>query len=176
MTDAAIDVLLAMIDQAYGRRSWHGTNLRGSIRGVSAREAAWRPSPRRHNVWELAVHAAYWKYAARRRITGERRGSFPLAGSNWLRRPGDPGGAPAERAWKADVALLEEMHRALRAAVERLEPRDLGRKPAGSAVAIADLVIGVAFHDVYHAGQIQLLKRLSRQSAGRERKAPRRRR
>ncbi len=67
--------LLAIIDQAYNKPSWHGTNLRGSVRRVTAAQAAWRPS-RRHNIWEIVVHAAYWKYAAARRFTGGARGSF----------------------------------------------------------------------------------------------------
>ena len=70
--------LLAFMDAAYDRTSWHGTNLRGSIRGLTVRQAAWRPSPKRHNIWELVVHAAYWKYTALRRLSGARRGSFPL--------------------------------------------------------------------------------------------------
>ena len=40
-----VQQLLTIIDQAYDKKSWHGTNLRGSIRGVSAAEAAWRPAP-----------------------------------------------------------------------------------------------------------------------------------
>ena len=63
-----IDLLLTQMDQAYNRRSWHGTNLRGSIRGLEPEQAVWRPAPRRHNIQELVVHAAYWKYACWRRI------------------------------------------------------------------------------------------------------------
>ena len=69
-----IQQLLAILDQAYDRQSWHGTNLRGSIRRVNATQAAWRPAPNRHNIWETVVHAAYWKYAAARRFTGGSRG------------------------------------------------------------------------------------------------------
>ena len=79
--------LLVILSQAYDRQSWHGTNLRGSIRGVSLKQAAWRPGLKRHNIWELVVHAAYWKYTGVRRMTGQARGSFPLKGSNWFRRP-----------------------------------------------------------------------------------------
>src|SRR6185503_12219164 len=85
--DLRLEQLLAIVDQAYDRPSWHGTNLKGSIRRVTATIAAWRPGPNRHNIWEIVVHAAYWKYAVRRRLTGEARGSFPLKGSNWFRRP-----------------------------------------------------------------------------------------
>jgi hypothetical protein len=67
-----IQLLLELIDQSYNKKSWHGTNLRGSIRGLTAREALWRPSSSRHNIWEIVVHCAYWKYAVRRRILGEK--------------------------------------------------------------------------------------------------------
>jgi uncharacterized damage-inducible protein DinB len=150
--------LLFLIDTAYDRVSWHGTNLRGSIRGISPRQAAWRPGGGRHNVWEIVVHAAYWKYVAWRRLTSASRGSFPLEGSNWFDRPLQS----TAKAWRADVALLEQMHRLLRGAVADLNPRDLDRAPARGKTTKRALVTGVAAHDVYHAGQIQLLKRLAR--------------
>ncbi len=151
--------LLAILDQAYNTPSWHGTNLRVSLRLFTPGQAAWRPGPVRHNIWEIAVHAAYWKYAAARRLTGGARGSFPLKGSNWFRRPEDPG-PPPEKAWKTDLALLDAAHDALRGAVRGLSARDLPRIPPGKKVSTFALLSGVAAHDVYHAGQIQLLKRL----------------
>ena len=107
--DPVIASLLKSIDEAFDRKSWHGTNLRGAIRGVDARQAAWRPGRGRHNVWELVLHAAYWKYAVRRRLTGEKRGSFVLAGSNWIPSPA----RPTESDWKKAVALLVDEHRRL---------------------------------------------------------------
>jgi hypothetical protein len=148
--------LLAAIDQAYNRQSWHGANLRGSIRGVTFTQAAWRPNPGRHNIWELVVHAAYWKYAVWRRLTGEKRGSFPLEGSNFFPRPVEM----SERAWRADVALLDRMHRNLRAVIATMPPSRINAKARGSKVTNAFLIQGIAAHDLYHAGQIQLLKRL----------------
>jgi hypothetical protein len=150
--------LLFLIDTSYDRVSWHGTNLRGSIRGVTPRQAAWRPRRGRHNIWELVVHAAYWKYVAWRRLTSAARRSFPLEGSNWFVRPQQV----TSKAWRADIALLEQTHRTLRAAIADLRPADLNRKPPRSKVTMRALVTGVAAHDLYHAGQIQLLKRLHR--------------
>jgi uncharacterized damage-inducible protein DinB len=148
-----IDLLLKQIDQAYNRRSWHGTNLRGALRGVTAEQAAWRPGTARNSIQEIVVHAAYWKYVARRRITGEKRGSFPLPGSNWFPRP-----QADEATWKADVRLLDDCHRALRETVAALDPKQLARRLGGWTVL--DTVSGLAAHDLHHAGQIQLLKRL----------------
>jgi hypothetical protein len=153
-----VEQLLALIVSAYNRQSWHGTNLRGSIRGVSARLAARRPAPARHNIWELVVHAAYWKYIALRRLTGASRGSFPIEGSNWFERDGSGG----EKAWRSDIALLDGAHKALRREVGAISSRDLAATPAGSRVSNFKLLSGVAAHDLYHAGQIQLLKRLQR--------------
>jgi uncharacterized damage-inducible protein DinB len=153
---AEIQQLLAMIDQAYDHTSWHGTNLRGSIRRISLEQAAWRPNPARHNIWETVVHAAYWKYAVNRRFTGSARGSFPLKGSNWFTRPE----SQTAKAWKADVELLDHMHRILRESVMSLSPKDLVRTPAGKKVSNFTVLSGIAAHDLYHAGQIQLLKKL----------------
>ena len=151
-------LLLRILDEAYEKRAWHGPNLKGSLRGLGAQEASWRPGPDRHNIWEIAVHAAYWKYAIRRRLTGEKRGAFPLEGSNWFARPD----VPTDKAWRADVAMLEDEHRRLRATVAKLSPTALGVKPHGSKHPTDTLVSGGAAHDVYHAGQIQLVKRLYR--------------
>ncbi len=154
-TDPRTALLLQLIDQAYDRKSWHGTNLRGSLRRLTPEQAAFRPRDERHNIWELAVHAAYWKYVVRRKLLGEPRGSFPLKGSNWFARPdGDLSAA----AWRADLALLDRAHRSLRDAVARLTRPALDAD-AGPA-SVLGLVTGVAAHDLYHAGQIQLLKRL----------------
>ena len=151
--------VLDLLDRAYNRQSWHGTNLRGSLRGVTCKQAARRPAAGRHNIWELAVHCAYWKYAVTRRLTGRKRGSFPLEGSNWFARPVK--GGLTERAWKADLALLEEAHRALRSAVAALPASELDKTPAGRKTSNSFLIHGIAAHDLYHAGQIQLIKRLS---------------
>ena len=159
MSQPQISLLLSLIDQAFDHQSWHGTNLRGSIRGINSEVAAWRPSPGRHNIWELTVHAAYWKYAVLRRLRGEKRGSFALKGSNWFERPLESGND--EAAWKGDVALLVQTHKALREALAVLSDKDLPIVPAGSKVSNAKLITGIASHDLYHAGQIQLLKRLS---------------
>lgn len=159
MPNGEIKILLDNLDQAYDHKAWHGTNLRGSLRGLSAEIAAWRPAPNRHNIWEIVVHTAYWKYAVYRRLTGERRGSFPLKGSNWFKRPQELSAA----AWQAEVALLATMHKNLRAAIAKLHARALQQIPANSKYSNLAMIAGIAAHDLYHAGQIQLLKRLAPQ-------------
>ena len=150
-------MLLDGLDEAFDKKSWHGPNLRSAIRGVTAAQAAWRPAGDRHNIWELTLHAAYWKYVVRRKILREKRGSFALAGSNFFERP--EGGsaladrAPAEREWKRDIAILDAEHRKLRDTVAQLPARAL-------TPAMRHLIRGAAAHDLYHAGQIRLLRRM----------------
>lgn len=158
MAEAEIAILLGIIDQAWDGESWHGQNLRGSVRRVSAEDAAWRPAPRRHNIHELVVHAAYWKYTALRRLTGLDRGSFAYKGSNWFARKSGADDA----LWKKDVALLVGYHDALRAAIAGLDPRALARVTPGAKSTNQVLITGIAAHDLYHAGQIQLIKKLRR--------------
>ena len=156
--NSEVTFLLRALDEAFDRKSWHGTNLRGSLRGLSAAEAAWRPAPGRHSIREIVVHCAYWKYAVWRRLTGATRGSFPIDGSNWFERPP----SRSMTAWRAERRLLEAMHQELRKAVANVDRRVLHRRLPGSKVTRFDLIAGVAAHDLYHAGQIQLIKRLGR--------------
>lgn len=156
--DNAITLLIGFLDQAFDHPAWHGPNLRGALRRVSAQAACWRPAPNRHGIAEHALHAAYWKYTVRRRLTGEKRGSFARKGSDWFDVPDDL----AEPAWRDILRLLDDEHRALRRAVAHLETGRLGEIPPGSRFSIADLIAGAAAHDIYHAGQIQLLKRLQK--------------
>ena len=149
-------LLLRMLDEGYDKKAWHGPNLKGSIRGLSAEQAAWRPHPNRHSIAENVVHCAYWKYAVRRRLCGEKRGSFPLKGSNWFALP-EP---LSESTWRELTALLENQHRLLRAEVVAFPIERLDEVPEGGKVSFASQLLGIAAHDVYHAGQIQLLKRL----------------
>jgi len=159
MANAELRILLRSLDQAFDHKAWHGTNLRGSLRGLTLAEVMFRPARGRHNIWELAMHCAYWKYAVRRRLTGEKRGSFPLKGSNFFTRPD---GDRSREAWKRDLILLDQMHTALRATVAALPARRLDEVPPGGTFAARDVVLGIAAHDLYHTGQIQLLKRLAR--------------
>jgi hypothetical protein len=155
-SNSLIALLLRVIDQAYDQKSWHGTTLRGSLRGLTAEEALWRPGPGRHNIWELALHAAYWKYAVRRRLSGDAIGSFERKPSNWPQIP-----TPADaRAWKRDVAFLDAEHRKLRAAIADLTPAALGKLSPKGVWTNAEEIHGVVAHDLYHTGQIQLIKRL----------------
>lgn len=151
------DLILIQLHQAFRHKSWHGTNLLGSIRGLDENSASWRPAVGRHNIWELIVHAAYWKYSVYRRFARDPGLKFAIKGSNWLERPNPNTGSNL----KEDVKLLKSYHALLIASISSFDA-DLGDVPAGSSTTFRDLAIGVAAHDIYHAGQIQLIKRLGK--------------
>jgi hypothetical protein len=145
------ELLLTLLHEGYEKKTWHGPNLKQSLKGVSAQQAAWRPARGRHNIWELAIHSAYWKYAVRRELDGTKRGAFVLKGINFFERP-EKGNA-TEAAWRADRALLEKEHHLLEQSIARALQKPLTEKQLR-------MIYGVCFHDIYHAGQIRLLRRL----------------
>jgi hypothetical protein len=149
-------MLIRILDEAYEKKAWHGPNLKGSIRGLSSEQAAWRPGPSRHSIAEQVIHAAYWKYAVGRRLRGDLRGSFPLKGSNWF----PVTGPLSVEEWKSHAALLDSEHRLLRQAIREFPAERLLELATGGKVTNLAIISGIAAHDVYHAGQIQLLKRL----------------
>lgn len=146
-----------LLDEAFNKAAWHGPNLLGSLRGLTLSALLHRPRKESHNIWELAVHCAYWKYAVRNHLEAGRRNTFPHEGSNFFRR--DKGLLLSD--WKKDVAMLKRQHAALRTIVMALDPRTYGRRALNSKHTVRRTVLGIAAHDLYHAGQISLLKRLT---------------
>ncbi len=158
MARSPVGLLVEAIQPPAGRQGWHGgpTPL-GALRGVTAAQASWRPSPRRKSIWMLTLHIAYWTYAVRRLLDGSERAGFPRRPSNW---PVQPASAD-ERSWTADVALLRTERDRLTRAAAAVNPAVLYRRPATSKRwTYGELLVGIAMHDAYHTGQIQLLKRL----------------
>lgn len=151
-----IVLLLNQLAQAFDTRAWHGPNLMGSLRGLDRELAAWRPQPQRHNIIELVLHAAYWKYRVSRLISDVSPRSFDLPGSNFFPRHEVP--SPEE--WRSDLELVRDWHARLIAAVDAFDPERLSQPSGRDTFSFAELIGGAAAHDVYHAGQIQLIKRL----------------
>ncbi len=154
MPDPRITLLLRSLDQAFDQRAWHGPNLKGALRGAKPETALWRPQPERHNAWEEMVHAAYWKYRVLRYVATDPPEGFDEAGSDWFERTE---GTAAQ--WDADRKRLRVWHARLRAAVPAFDPARLG-DVAYDRYTYEDLLLGAAAHDVYHAGQIRLLRRM----------------
>ena len=152
-TPAELAFLERALHEAWNAKAWHGPTLRGSLRQMGAGEAAKRPGKGRHSIWELALHCAYWKHRVRCRITGD-ESRFERTPSNFP----DPPAERSEQAWKADLALLDRTHASLMAAMRALDASALDA-PAPRR-SRRDQILGIAFHDIYHASQIRLIRKL----------------
>jgi len=144
-------LLTRLLDEAYEETGWIDRTLRRSLRGVTVQEALERPAEGRHNIWEHVVHLTYWKHVLHRRITKSEPAPWDEPGRDWFAR--DTANA---REWARDKRRLAETHeRVVEAAhgKRHLEARDV------------EYLVGAALHDVYHAGQIELTRRLVRQRA-----------
>ena len=143
------EILIEELRNGFDKRSWHGANLIGALRGVRPKLAA-RSVHGRKSIWQQLLHAAYWKHRALTYLGSTE--PFPRKGSDWPRIP-----AKVDLAtWKADREMLRELQRALVRAVTTLPEKKLKQ------ARVRWLLHGAAAHDVYHAGQIKLLRRLVR--------------
>ncbi len=158
--DPRIRLLLEVLDEAFAAKGWQGSTLSGAVRGLTPTQALWRPGGdrSRHNVWELVLHTAYWKHVVRERVEGVMRTPFGRGPRNFPRLPARPDAA----AWKADVALMKRQHELLKRTVARLRPSRLDQRVGASRWRVVEQVFGIAAHDLYHTGQIQLLKALQK--------------
>jgi uncharacterized damage-inducible protein DinB len=153
---STITLLHHLVDQAYSRAAWHGPNLRNSLRGLTAEQASWRPAAGRHNIWEIMLHAAYWKHIGCRRLLGGDVAPFARKGTDWFVSPE----VVDAKAWRKDLNLLDLMHREFCKALNDVRERDLNKPARGSKQSNLEIITGVATHDLYHAGQIRMLRRL----------------
>ena len=133
--------------------AWHGPSLVKTLNGVTARSAAAHPISGAHSIWEIVRHVTAWVAAATRII--ERNEYAGLEGDEDWPRVNDI----SEAAWTAAIEDLDRAHRELRAAVEKLTVERLDEKIPGREYTWYILLHGVVEHDVYHAGQIAMLKK-----------------
>ena len=142
-----------ILEEGYGPGAWYGADLGAAVSDTAAADAFKRPAKGRHNIAEVALHNAFWTNEAVSRLTGEPRAAFPLEGEDWFE-------ANDEKVltWKQIVATLEAAQQRLSQAASE-DASGARTSPLGEAERF-DLVVGIAGHAAYHAGQIQLIKKL----------------
>jgi hypothetical protein len=146
-------VLPRVLEEGYGPGAWHGPDLKAALDDVTPDLAFWRPAPGRHNIAEIALHHAYTLRSVRGQLSGVSPEPFALEGEDWF--PAEPNGL----SWPGIQEVLEaEQSRLATTLTEIAEGRVKSPKPDAERF---DLVLGITCHAVYHAGQVQLLKRLN---------------
>ena len=142
-----------VLKEGYGPGAWHGTDLKAALGDVTPALAFWRPAAGRHNIAEIALHHAYCVRSVRAQLSGATPEAFVLDGEDWFTLPDQT--APG---WPDIRAVVETQQRSLTTLVRDI---DAGRVHASPGDAERfNLVLGITCHAVYHAGQVQLIKRL----------------
>jgi len=150
------------LEHAFGNsathRAWHGPSLMRALEGVDAEQAKAEPLGGRHTIWEIVNHCAYWMEEVDRALRGDN--IFDVeAIEDWP----EAGGSPEE--WRADLGKLVEAFEALERRIYGLKPEDLERKLGATfgetyfGFTFRKMLHGISDHNVYHAGQVSLLKR-----------------
>lgn len=145
-------LLARVTEEGYGPGAWHGPDLKAALADVSAEAAFWRPAPGRHNIADIALHHAYCVRSARGRLSGTEPEPFVLPGDDWF------DAAASGLGWPRIQHVVEDEHGRLAALLASLAAGS-ARSPLAEGERF-ELALGLTCHAVYHAGQVQLLKRL----------------
>jgi uncharacterized damage-inducible protein DinB len=143
--------------RAFSGEAWHGDSLLEILDGITAAQAAARPIKHAHSIWELVLHITAWDNAVRRRLGGE---AVELPGEQNFPSVMDA----SEGAWRRAVEQAKRVHVELVEAVasmpdNRLSEKVPGKKSEPDWHNLYYMLHGVAQHELYHAGQIALLKK-----------------
>ena len=138
--------------RAFEGDAWHGPALLELLEDVNGATAAAKPVGNAHSIWELVLHVAAWDAAALRRLAGEK---IQLTGE--ANFPAVP--KPTEAAWRKGVARAKRTHERLVKTVVSLSESRLRERVPGKKYDFYHLLHGVAQHELYHAGQIAILKK-----------------
>ena len=140
------------LQRAFEGLAWHGPGLLELLEDVDAATAAARLIPDAHTIWELVLHVAVWDRVAQVRIRGQK--SQPTGLLNFPRMP-----KPTEAAWRKAVKNAKQIHDALVKTVAALPDSRLADRVPGKRYNFSFMLHGIAQHELYHAGQIALLKK-----------------
>ena len=150
MVRESVATLERLLNEGYGPGAWHGADLKAALAGVAPELAFRRPAIGRHNIAEIALHHAYTARAVRGKLSGKVPEPFAVDGDDWFEAT-----SAGRLSWPEIQAVVEAEQGQLAAAVEHAG--------AGGAEQF-DLVLGITCHAIYHAGQVQLIKRLCESS------------
>ena len=133
--------------------AWHGPALTELLADVDAAQALWRPGPAAHNIWELVNHLTAWQTAANGAVRG---GVMPRLGKadDW------PAAGRTEAQWRTAVKRLAKVNRELLAALSAFPEQRLDDRLPGRKHSFYFMLHGIIQHNLYHAGQVALLKKL----------------
>ncbi len=138
--------------RAFDGSAWHGPAMLELLEDVDAGTAAARPLADVHTIWELVMHVAVWDEVAMVRLGGKK--CQPTGTDNFPLVP-----KVTEAAWRKAVAQAKRTHDKLVKTVEALPDSRLRERVPGKRYDFYHMLHGIAQHELYHAGQIAILKK-----------------
>ncbi len=146
--------ILQQHDMVLHGNAWHGDPIWQILDGITAECAAARPLADTHSIWEIVLHMTFWDGMAAQRLGGQRAG---LDEDEALNFPLPP--EPTEANWHKTLEQFRASNQEFRAALEKLDATRVDELSAAGKRSYYDEAHGLIQHDVYHAGQIALLKK-----------------
>jgi hypothetical protein len=144
-----------VLEEGFGQGAWHGPDLKAALTDVGPALALWRPAPGRHNIAEIALHHAYFVRSVTTHLSAAPAAPFIVEGDEWFEVSDEN-----RLSWASILATVQSEQERLRAAADDVEGHTI-TSPLTPDERFG-LVLGITCHAVYHAGQIQLIKRLHR--------------
>jgi uncharacterized damage-inducible protein DinB len=141
--------LASQLRRSYEGPAWHGPSLRELLNGVTAEQAAAKPVSGAHSIWELLLHVTAW----------ERQTIAVVGGKTHVTLAGEQDWPPVSGTWQAALDDLESASRDLVTAIRAMPDEKLNEPVPGGEFNFYFLLHGVVQHNLYHAGQIALLKK-----------------
>jgi uncharacterized damage-inducible protein DinB len=146
------DRILNQLERAFEGGAWHGPSVLEALEGVSWKEAHQKAIPAAHSIWELVLHITAWEDIVRRRLLGEspqitEEQNFPTITE------------PSAASWQEALDALRAGHRRLADVAAKIRDEELDEPPHGKTTTRYILLHGIIQHDIYHAGQIAILKK-----------------
>jgi len=149
-----IERILDQLKRAYEGNAWHGPSVKEVLNGINAAQAHARPLANAHSIYELVRHIAVWEDVGRRRLEGDPAEVVISSSEDW-----PPPDDTSEAAWEHTKAALDRGHQALVEAISRVPESRLDEPVLEGKSSVYVTLHGVVQHDLYHTGQIAMLKK-----------------
>ena len=157
-----IERITDQLKRAFEGEAWHGPSVLETIEGISSQQAAAHPFEGIHSVWEIVLHIAAWERAVLRRLNGDR--AQLLTEEDWPMVA-----AIGDEAWEQSRQALKQGHDDLRSTIASLDESRLDQPIIEGLASVYVTLHGIVQHDLYHAGQIAILKKVTQEGPRNER-------
>jgi uncharacterized damage-inducible protein DinB len=145
-----VKFLVDQLKTTFKGDSWHGPNLVKSLKDISKEQAANKVIGTRHTIWELTDHMTYWLEEVRKSVQTKK--NLNQSGDPWPRM------GATEEDWKQSVNRLEAAVNMLSDELINWTNDDLAAIVPESDYTFKQMLHGVVHHNLYHVGQINILK------------------